>query len=58
MSNVNTAEQIVISGSNIAVARALDMCATRGAKKVIPTKEKSNKKAIFILHCSGSGYIP
>mgnify|MGYP001243999293 CR=1 FL=1 len=38
VSNVNTAEQIVISGSDIAVARALDMCSTRGAKKVIPLR--------------------
>ena len=38
VSNVNTSEQIVISGSNIAVARALDMCSTRGAKKVIPLR--------------------
>jgi [acyl-carrier-protein] S-malonyltransferase len=38
VSNVNTSEQIVISGSDIAVARALDMCSTRGAKKVIPLR--------------------
>ena len=38
VSNINTAEQIVISGSNIAVARALDLCSTRGAKKVIPLR--------------------
>ena len=38
VSNVNTDEQIVISGSNIAVAQAMDMCLTRGAKKVIPLR--------------------
>lgn len=38
VSNVNTAEQIVISGERIAVARALDLASARGAKKVIPLK--------------------
>ncbi len=36
VSNVNTAEQIVISGEMMAVARALDMATARGARKVIP----------------------
>ena len=38
VSNVNTQEQIVISGSKIAVARAMDMASARGAKKVIPLR--------------------
>ena len=38
VSNVNTAEQIVISGERIAVAQALDLASARGAKKVIPLK--------------------
>ncbi|MDA1349601.1 MAG: ACP S-malonyltransferase [Chloroflexi bacterium] len=36
VSNVNTSEQIVISGERMAVARALDLASARGAKKVIP----------------------
>ena len=36
VSNVNTSEQIVISGDRMAVARALDLASARGAKKVIP----------------------
>ena len=36
VSNVNTAEQIVISGERIPVAQALDFAMARGAKKVIP----------------------
>lgn len=36
VSNVNTAEQIVISGDRLAIARALDLASARGAKKVIP----------------------
>ena len=38
VSNVNTQQQIVISGSKIAVARAMDMASARGAKKVIPLR--------------------
>ena len=38
ISNVNTAEQIVISGDVMAVAQALDLAIARGAKKVIPLK--------------------
>jgi [acyl-carrier-protein] S-malonyltransferase len=38
VSNINTAEQIVISGEHIAVARALDLATARGAKKVIRLK--------------------
>ncbi len=36
VSNVNTTEQIVISGERIPVAHALDLALARGAKKVIP----------------------
>ena len=36
VSNVNTAEQIVISGGRMAVAQALDLALARGAKKAIP----------------------
>jgi len=36
ISNVNTAEQIVISGDRMAVARALDLATARGAKRAIP----------------------
>ena len=36
VSNVNTSEQIVISGERMAVASALDLASARGAKKVIP----------------------
>jgi [acyl-carrier-protein] S-malonyltransferase len=38
VSNVNTEEQIVISGERISVAQALDLASARGAKKVIPLK--------------------
>jgi [acyl-carrier-protein] S-malonyltransferase len=38
VSNINTAEQIVISGERMSVARALDLAAARGAKRVIPLK--------------------
>ena len=36
VSNVNTAEQIVISGERMAVAAALDLATVRGAKRVVP----------------------
>ena len=35
ISNVNTGDQIVISGERMAVARAMDLCEARGAKKAI-----------------------
>ena len=38
VSNINTAEQIVISGERIAVAQAMDLALARGAKKVIPLR--------------------
>ena len=38
LSNINTAEQIVISGERMAIARALDMASARGARKVIPLR--------------------
>jgi [acyl-carrier-protein] S-malonyltransferase len=38
ISNINTQEQIVISGEKKAVVRAMDMASARGAKKVIPLK--------------------
>jgi [acyl-carrier-protein] S-malonyltransferase len=38
VSNVNTAEQIVISGDRMAVARALDLATARGAKRAIPLR--------------------
>ena len=38
VSNVNTAEQIVVSGERVAIARALDLASARGAKKVIPLR--------------------
>jgi [acyl-carrier-protein] S-malonyltransferase len=38
VSNVNTAEQVVISGERMAVARALDMASARGARRVIPLR--------------------
>ncbi len=36
VSNINTSEQIVISGERMALANALDMARARGAKKAIP----------------------
>jgi [acyl-carrier-protein] S-malonyltransferase len=36
ISNINTSEQIVISGERLAVAQALDLASARGAKKTIP----------------------
>lgn len=36
VSNVNTEQQIVISGDSIAVARALDLASARGARRTIP----------------------
>lgn len=38
VSNINTQEQIVISGEKMSVARAMDMALARGAKKVIPLR--------------------
>ena len=35
ISNVNTGDQIVISGERMAIARAMDLCEARGAKKTI-----------------------
>ena len=35
ISNVNTGEQVVISGERMAIARAMDLCTARGAKKAI-----------------------
>ena len=36
LANINTDEQIVISGDKLAVARAMDLASARGAKKTIP----------------------
>jgi len=36
LANINTDDQIVISGDKIAVARAMDLASARGAKKAIP----------------------
>ena len=36
LANINTEDQIVISGDKIAVARAMDLASARGAKKTIP----------------------
>ena len=36
ISNINSAEQIVISGERIAMARALDLATARGARRVVP----------------------
>ena len=38
VSNINTAEQIVISGDIMGVARACDLATARGAKKAIPLR--------------------
>lgn len=38
VSNINTAEQIVISGEVMGVARACDLATARGAKKAIPLR--------------------
>lgn len=38
VSNINTAEQIVISGDRMGIARAMDLAEARGAKKVIPLR--------------------
>ena len=38
VSNINTPEQIVISGDRMGVARAMDLATARGAKKVIPLR--------------------
>lgn len=38
VSNINTSEQIVISGEVVRVAQALDLATARGAKKAIPLK--------------------
>ncbi len=38
ISNVNTGEQIVISGERMAIARAMDLCNARGAQKSIALK--------------------
>ncbi|MCS7207075.1 MAG: ACP S-malonyltransferase [Dehalococcoidia bacterium] len=36
ISTVNTEEQIVIAGDHLAVARAADLCALRGARRLVP----------------------
>ena len=36
LANINTDDQIVVSGDRIAVARAMDLASARGAKKTIP----------------------
>ena len=36
LANINTDDQIVISGDKIAVARAMDLASARGARKAIP----------------------
>ena len=36
LANINTDDQIVISGDKIAVARAMDLASASGAKKTIP----------------------
>ena len=38
VSNINTPDQIVISGERMAIARALDLASARGARKVIPLR--------------------
>lgn len=38
VSNINTSEQIVISGDVMAIAQALDLALARGAKKIIPLR--------------------
>ena len=38
ISNVNTDQQVVISGDIVAVAQALDMASARGARKAMPLK--------------------
>ena len=38
LANVNSDEQVVISGDKIAVARAMDLATARGAKKTVPLK--------------------
>ena len=38
VSNINTSEQIVISGERMAIARALDLAEARGAKRAIPLR--------------------
>jgi [acyl-carrier-protein] S-malonyltransferase len=38
LSNVNTPEQIVISGDRLAVAQALDLASARGAGRVVPLR--------------------
>ncbi len=36
LANINSDDQIVVSGDKIAVARAMDLCSARGAKKTVP----------------------
>ena len=36
LANINCDDQIVISGDKIAVARAMDLCSARGARRTIP----------------------
>ena len=38
LANVNSDDQVVISGDKIAVARAMDLATARGAKKTVPLK--------------------
>ena len=38
LANVNSSDQVVISGDKIAVARAMDLAEARGAKKTVPLK--------------------
>ncbi len=36
LANVNSDDQIVVSGDKIAVARTMDLCSARGARKTVP----------------------
>jgi len=36
LANVNSDDQMVVSGDKIAVARAMDLCSARGARKTVP----------------------
>ena len=38
VSNINTAEQVVISGDLLAIAHALDLASARGAKRTVPLR--------------------
>ena len=56
LANVNSDDQVVISGDKIAVARAMDLAAARGAKKTVPLKV-SGAFHSSLMSCAQEGLV-